>query len=132
MCYIFFTLTHYWQSKTTIGYSYIMKSEQLLELLAINIRNARKSQGLSQMELAERAEISTGHMNDIERSRRWLGADTFVRLASALQLEPYQLLLPEKEQHLLSDYRKITKLKQELQGTLVKEIDSAFSGFLEK
>jgi transcriptional regulator with XRE-family HTH domain len=109
-----------------------MKPDMLLELLSQNIRKARITMGLSQMELAERADISTGHMNDIERSRRWLSAVTFSRIAEALQLEPYQLLLPAHEEHRMEDYRKLIALKKELQGMLTREIDSVFSGLMEK
>ncbi|AFG36589.1 helix-turn-helix domain-containing protein [Spirochaeta africana] len=63
-------------------------------VLSNNTRTARLRLGYSQQELAERANLSTGHINDIEQSRKWLSADSLQRLADALGLEPFMLLLP--------------------------------------
>lgn len=62
--------------------------------LSHNTRTARTRLGYSQQELAERANLSTGHINDIEQSRKWLSADSLQRLADALGVEPFMLLLP--------------------------------------
>lgn len=64
-------------------------------ILAYNIKEARAKLGYSQQELAERAKLSPGHMNDLEQGRKWVSADTLQRLADALAMEPFMLLLPE-------------------------------------
>lgn len=107
-----------------------MTTQKLLNILAANVRRTRLSMGLSQMELAERAEISTGHMNDIERSRRWVSADTLVRLADALGLSPFQLLLPEDQQQYLKDHSALMRLRSGLNESIAKEIDLAFFGIM--
>lgn len=72
-------------------------TSHLQKLLALNIKNARKRLGISQMEPAKRADISAGHMNDIEACRRWVSASTFAIIADQLHALPYQLLREGKE-----------------------------------
>lgn len=43
-------------------------AKRIQELLAKNVKEARKKLGISQMELAKRSDLSAGHMNDIEAS----------------------------------------------------------------
>lgn len=69
-------------------------SPSIRETLARNLRDARDRMGISQLQLAERAEISPSHMNELERGRAWASADTLERIADALRVLPYMLLLP--------------------------------------
>ena len=71
------------------------KTQEILTILANNIKSARTKLGYSQQELAEKADLSPGHMNDLEQARKWVSADTIQRLAKALMLEPWMLLLPD-------------------------------------
>jgi len=99
------------------------------QILAKNIRDARKKLGYSQQSLAERAEISPGHMNDLEQGRKWVSADTLERLARALSLEPFMLLLPEDRSvefssfNLLTDYA--TTVRENLEGALDESLRKA-------
>ena len=63
------------------------------ELVARNVRAARTRLGISQMKLAEKMDLSTGYMNDVERARRWISAKTLARLAVALHIRPYQFFV---------------------------------------
>lgn len=56
------------------------------------IREARKVQKLSQADLAERLQISTSHMSDIENGKKNIGLDIFMRLTEALQVSADWLL----------------------------------------
>ena len=69
----------------------------VLELVAANVRAARTRLGISQMELAERANLSTGYMNDVERARRWMSAKTLAPIAGALKMRPQQLFVEDKD-----------------------------------
>lgn len=51
---------------------------------ATEVRRARRRRGWSQLELAERADISVNHVGLIERGRRVPSIDVALRLASAL------------------------------------------------
>jgi DNA-binding transcriptional regulator YiaG len=53
-----------------------LSATQVRALPARDVREARKRLEISQMELAERFDMSAGYVNDIEGSRRWVGAET--------------------------------------------------------
>jgi transcriptional regulator with XRE-family HTH domain len=72
---------------------------RLREILALNLRKLRHAQGLSQEELADRAEIDRTYVSALERSVYAAGIDVVERLAHALGVEAADLLraplLPE-------------------------------------
>ncbi|MDR1308163.1 MAG: helix-turn-helix domain-containing protein [Treponema sp.] len=68
---------------------------QLREILAGNIKKQRKHLGLTQEKLAEIADLSSNMVNDIEGCRTWVSDKTILKLAKALKLDVYQLLLPK-------------------------------------
>ncbi len=72
-----------------------LNAKDVQDLLAKNIRAARKRLGITQSRLAKKADLSVGYMNDVERARRWVGAATLARLASVLHLQPYQFFLED-------------------------------------
>lgn len=57
-----------------------------LKEIGTRIRNARKSQGLTQEILAERSCITSQFMSRIETGHMGASADTYRRIASALEL----------------------------------------------
>ena len=67
---------------------------EVREILAINLRNLRQAQGLSQEELAHRAEIDRTYISSLERSVYAAGIDVVERLARALGVEVADLLTP--------------------------------------
>jgi len=67
-------------------------------ILAKNIRKARSSLHISQAKLAEAADISVPHMLDIEYCKSWVSDRTLNNIARALNMEAYELLVPEKDQ----------------------------------
>jgi transcriptional regulator with XRE-family HTH domain len=75
-----------------------MNTEQplcLREILSANMKKFRKRLGISQEELAECASLSWHTINSIESKRVWVSDKTLLALARALEVETYQLLLPE-------------------------------------
>ena len=62
------------------------------EILAINLRKLRQARGLSQEELAHRAEIDRTYISALERSVYAAGIDVVDRLAQALGVEAADLL----------------------------------------
>jgi transcriptional regulator with XRE-family HTH domain len=62
------------------------------EILAINLRKFRQARGLSQEELAHRAEIDRTYISSLERSVYAAGIDVVDRLAQALGVEAADLL----------------------------------------
>lgn len=62
------------------------------EILAINLRKFRQARGLSQEELAHRAEIDRTYISALERSVYAAGIDVVDRLARSLDVEASDLL----------------------------------------
>jgi len=84
-----------------------MEEQELRGILGNNIRRCR--QGLSQMALAEKLGKSTNFVCDIERGKSWVSSSTLVKLAAALNVEPYELIkadafLSEREKNVLKSY----------------------------
>jgi transcriptional regulator with XRE-family HTH domain len=74
----------------------VEKTQDLRTILSQNIRKARNSLHISQAKLAEFADISVSHMLDIEYCKTWVSDKTLHSIARALNMEAYELLLPEK------------------------------------
>jgi transcriptional regulator with XRE-family HTH domain len=65
---------------------------EIREVLALNLRKLRQAQGLSQEELAHRAEIDRTYVSALERSVYAAGIDVVDRLARVLGVEASDLL----------------------------------------
>jgi transcriptional regulator with XRE-family HTH domain len=72
-----------------------MKELELRGILSNNIKRCRLRYNLSQTALAEKLNISTNFLSDIERCKAWISPNTLVRLAAALNIEPYELFKPD-------------------------------------
>jgi transcriptional regulator with XRE-family HTH domain len=73
----------------------VEKTQDLRTILSQNIRKARNSLHISQAKLAEFADISVSYMLDIEYCKTWVSDKTLHSIARALNMEAYELLLPE-------------------------------------
>ena len=65
---------------------------EIREVLAVNLRKLRQAKGLSQEELAHRAEIDRTYISALERSVYAAGIDVVDRLARVLGVEAADLL----------------------------------------
>jgi transcriptional regulator with XRE-family HTH domain len=98
---------------------------QLRKTLSENIKQQRKILGLTQEKLAELADLSPNMVNDIEGCRTWISDKTILKLAKALKLEVYQLLIPAHE--ITNDHFYVNK---ELVLRLKQNIDREFDSIL--
>lgn len=73
-----------------------MEEADFRSILGKNIQRYRKKLGLTQEKASEKAGISPGHFADIVNMRRWPSPSIIIRLAEALQVEPYELFIPEE------------------------------------
>ena len=62
------------------------------EILALNLRKRRQEIGLSQEELADRADLDRTYISAIERSVYAASVDVLERLARELKVEPSDML----------------------------------------
>jgi len=70
-------------------------SPDLRKILSLNIKRQREKLGITQENLAEKADISAAMMNDIEGCRTWISDKTLKNLSSALEIDAYRLFIPE-------------------------------------
>jgi len=70
------------------------KESALRRILASNLKKHRKILGLSQEKLAEISDLSWQTINSIECHRTWVSDKTLERLADALKIDAFHLLLP--------------------------------------
>ena len=105
-----------------------MKSEiePIRRTLAGNIKKYRKNFGYSQEKLAEKAELSAQTLNDIEGCRRWVSALTLTKLAKALHVVEYQLLVPESDETKSATRRSSLRGLINLQDNIINTINIQF------
>ena len=65
-------------------------------LLSKNIKRYRRQKGWSQALLAEKMDISTSYLSDIETKRGWVSPFSLAKLANALEIEVFELFKPEE------------------------------------
>jgi len=71
------------------------KIRDLRKILSENIRKNRVALHISQEKLAESADISMPYIRDIEYCKTWVSDKTLSKIARALNVEAYELLMPE-------------------------------------
>ena len=76
---------------------------ELLELVGTRIRDIRKSQGLSQEALAEKAGFNSSYIGFIERAERNISLKNLEKIAKALNVSVNQLLTYVKENDELTE-----------------------------
>ncbi|WP_454655591.1 helix-turn-helix domain-containing protein [Bosea beijingensis] len=65
---------------------------EIREVLALNLRQLRRARGLSQEELAHRANIDRTYISSLERSVYAASIDVLDRIAHVLDVEAAELL----------------------------------------
>ena len=64
---------------------------RLRQIVAKNLKRLRREKGISQEELADKAEINRNYVGMIERSENAASVDMLEKLAEALGAEPTEL-----------------------------------------
>jgi len=99
--------------------------DNIREIFARNLRENRRKSGLTQAQLAEKAEVSTHYIALIELARNIPKVQTIERLANALNVEIYELLIAP-----LSPAMEMKKLQEsiiaELRDIVKESVDEAF------
>ena len=100
-----------------------MDITELNEIYIQNIKQFRKSNDLSQETLSEKAGISPSFLSDIENGKKWGSFETLVSLANALEVEPYELLLPPQTS-ISYDTKRTKDLMNRLRKNLGEVVDT--------
>jgi transcriptional regulator with XRE-family HTH domain len=120
-----------------LSYSWdVGKIRDLRKVLSENIRKNRTSLHISQAKLAEYADISVPHMLDIEYCKTWVSEKTLSKIAKALNVEAYELLIPENNEkkektggknRVLQQTAEVIKVKRKL---LRKQVDETMDNLV--
>lgn len=84
-------------NKTKCVILFCMEELDIKSRLSNNLKNIRKEKGLSQFELAEKANISEQTINSIESKRLWPSDKTLSKITTALEIDIFKLFFPEKD-----------------------------------
>ena len=107
-------------------------SDPIREVLAANIKRLRKALGLSQMQLADKAGLSTSLIASIETGKKFPSSSSLSKLCRAFNVEIHQLFLPvtDSSNQNTARYMKYGKLRNQLQKDIRETIDARFQEFL--
>ena len=73
-----------------------MEEKELRSILSSNIKMGRMKASLSQLAFAGKIGISANYLSNIERCKAWVSPPTIVKIANALNIEPYELFKVDK------------------------------------
>jgi transcriptional regulator with XRE-family HTH domain len=118
-----------------------MEELDLRRVLSANIKLYRNRREWSQIKLAEKLDISTNFLADIETGKSWVSSLTLVKLANVLDIEVFELFKPvqgigdpaneeasaEFKELLTRLYNDMTiSLEQSVSQTMKKSIENVF------
>ena len=99
-----------------------ISEQEIRLLLGKRIRSLRKSKGLTQQELGERADINHKFLGEIERGRQNATVGTLVKIADALSIDIIEVFRISHE---------ITS-KKKLESEILKKIERASADELQQ
>lgn len=100
-----------------------MNFGEFKEIYAENIKSKRIEKGIKQDELAEKIGLSEKYISDLETGRRAGSLETLVMLADALEVEPYELLLPPQT-NISYDTKRTQNLMKRLRSNVGELLDT--------
>ena len=89
-----------------------MQEQELRAVLADNIKKYRTKRGGSQLILSEKLNISANFLSEIETGKGWVSPLTLVKLASALDVEVFELFVPLSSQNTAPDSIEARKMRR--------------------
>lgn len=97
--------------------------EPIIDYLKENIKYYRSNKGWSQQELAEKSDVSTSYIAEIELGRRNPSLNTLLKIATGLGIETYQLFV-DRSKH---ENQLIKKFSDELVKRIEDDIEDLCS-----
>ena len=110
-----------------------MTGSEILETLSSNIKLIRKEKSWTQEKLAEECGLSSQAINAIEGKRRWPGEDTISKIATALDVEVYQLFVPKDSTPvIIEETPENEKIRSQITLSVVDEVRNIINHALDK
>lgn len=89
-----------------------MEEKELRAVFAENIKKFRNKRGWNQMFLAEKLDISSNFLSEIETGKGWVSPLTLVKLAKALEIDVFELFIPQNHQSVNPSELELQKMKR--------------------
>ena len=102
--------------------------EEIIKTYAGNIRRSRQNKKVTQAVMADKIGITEKYWSDIETGRKPCSLDTLVAIANALEIEPYELLLPENKA-INYDTRRAKIVMKQLKNNFSEMVDTLGSSW---
>ena len=106
-----------------------MEKRGIREILAANLKENRRKLGMTQEDLAEKADVSTHYIAMIEICKKYPKPNMLEQIAKALEIEPYKLFSVESDPNepLERLHQKIiTDMKQIVTEAVERAIDNKY------
>lgn len=96
-----------------------------MQTIGVNIRHYRTNLKMTQASLAEKAGVATTFITQIESAKEIPSLRTISRVAEALQVQPYELLMPETQMCKQRDCEYVQILEKRIKQELVHKVITA-------
>ncbi len=93
------------------------------KLFGQNLKKYRERKNLSQEEVAEYIGLDDKSISPIECGRSFISIKRINKLAEVLEIEPYQLFLPNDRQNPVNDNEKKLRIFSRLESCSKEELD---------
>ena len=97
--------------------------EETIRICAGNVKRLRTSRHVTQATVAEQVGITAKYLSDIETGRKLCSLDTLVAIANCLEVEPYELLLPENR-GISYDSHRTQVMMEQLKSDFTRMVDT--------
>ncbi len=74
-----------------------MKKNEIVSIISNNIKKYRNAAKIRQVDLGIQINVSENHIYMLEAGKRIPSVETILKIANALNIEPYKLLKPHVE-----------------------------------
>ncbi|MDR1411465.1 MAG: helix-turn-helix domain-containing protein [Spirochaetaceae bacterium] len=82
--------------KPTLFHMKDFAGADIARLFGKNLKRIRSNKKMSQLTLANMADLTHNFINEIENGRKWVSSDTIAKLAAILEAEPFQFFIPDQ------------------------------------
>ena len=109
-----------------------MSEEELKKVFSENIKKFRSGK-YTQETLAEKIGVSAQNINNVEGMRRFPRTENLVKIADALEVEVYQLFIPQdKTPVIIEETPENEKLRTQMTNEIVEELRLGVNKMLDK
>lgn len=109
---------------------YYMESIEIKKVFTTNLKKYRLLNNMTQTELAIAADLSVGFLCDLESGKKWGTLETMAKLATALHIKPYQLLMPDENKNSeVNIHEDLHQLSHNLKQTIDNQVKTILAKY---